>query len=489
MGRFPQLTLVLALAITSTDPSAAQTVEDLDHLWHQTIDALKAGSSDAAAESFGRFNQELRLYWSKPENRDWKSRYLAGSLYCQFSQSRKAGALILEELLHDSRDLSDKGKAELTRLLKACTNTTRAASEEERPEPPTDIISASSHYQVPGIHSATKGGYISTGREVSGVAVSPLPAAELLARLVPLSEPQKALDAALARLPGTKGAIVNHFAITTTGDVSQAKRIGNCLVSYADTMKEQFEIGPANYMVTVYSAEWNRQVYEYARRLHGLALPAGVVAYSVAEDMSLSGSDCESMAHELVHLLIKPRFPVSPAWLEEGLASEVAVASPERGRFEFRPSWRDRTLRDNWGQRPSVATLLDLSWSDFTARNQSDLIRAAAVQAMAAVFIRYLSEKAKLTDVYLEVRDHLFGADLPQVRSYRQVIEEKLGQNLEEVDTDFVKWFQKQNLDDSNSGENTRRGNASTGPCKASNPMEQKAQEPCVPVAPTQKNP
>jgi hypothetical protein len=41
------------------------------------------------------------------------------------------------------------------------------------------------------------------------------------------------------------------------------------------------------------------------------------------------------MAHELVHLLIRQNLSMSPAWLEEGLASEVALALPTANRFKF----------------------------------------------------------------------------------------------------------------------------------------------------------
>ena len=173
------------------------------------------------------------------------------------------------------------------------------------------------------------------------------------------------------------------------------------------------------------------------------------------------------MAHELVHLLIKRKFPVSPAWLEEGLASEVAVASPQGSRFKFSSSWRDKTLKENWGLRPPVGKLLDLSWSDFNATNMSDLHRAAAVQAMAAVFIRYLDAKGKLSDVYFAVRDHLFSADLSEFRTYRQIVEEKLGANVGDIDKDFEKWFNSQASQRSASAGNAPPSN-SVVPCISS---------------------
>ena len=146
-------------------------------------------------------------------------------------------------------------------------------------------------------------------------------------------------------------------------------------------------------------------------------------------------------AHELVHLLIKGNFPTSPAWLEEGLASEVAVASVVQDRFRFNRSWRDDTLREYLGLRPRVAELLNSSWSDFNTNSPFQEARVAATQAMAAVFIRYLDSRGKLSSVYFAVRDHHLSADLSKYRSYSEIVEEELGMSMQEIDGDFARWI------------------------------------------------
>jgi len=90
-----------------------------------------------------------------------------------------------------------------------------------------------------------------------------------------------------------------------------------------------------------------------------------------------------------------------PPWLEEGLASAVALASPEPDRFRFARGWRDSRLMEDWALRPHVGELLEMSWADFSASTggRTEMHRAAAVQGMAAVFIRYLDERGKLRDV------------------------------------------------------------------------------------------
>jgi hypothetical protein len=298
-----------------------------------------------------------------------------------------------------------------------------------------------------------KGGYpFKYVGESLTVPVSPMRPSELIARRVLLSEPQKALALALARLPvGATGGLVEEFAVTTNSrDQSRAIGIGNCLQAYIPPLKNQFQIESPAYMVTVYTTDTAGEVYEYARHLHGLELPPGVIAYSVSEDMSLAGvgapDACGSMAHELVHLLIKNRLPVSPAWLEEGLASQVAVATPESDRFKFSWSWRDDTLWRLRGRRPSVAELLAEPWTSFNAAGFYDVDRAAVVQAMAAVFIRYLDYKGVLSAVYFAVRDQHFSADLLQCKSYREIVEQELGKNIDQIDADFLIWFYNQAL-------------------------------------------
>ena len=63
---------------------------------------------------------------------------------------------------------------------------------------------------------------------------------------------------------------------------------------------------------------------------------------------------------------------------------------------------------------------------------------------MAAVFIRYLDEKGKLSDVYFAVRDQHVASDLSGFKSYRATLEEKLQMPIASVDSDFVQWFNSQ---------------------------------------------
>src|SRR5262249_37439542 len=160
------------------------------------------------------------------------------------------------------------------------------------------------------------------------------------------------------RLPtGATGAIVGDFAVAmVAGSPSEAKGIGECLQSYATALKAEFQIDSPEYMVTAYIVGPHADIYTFARQMHGLTLPRGGIAYSGPDDMSLiswaNEANCGSAAHELVHLTIRKRFPGAPAWLEEGLASEVAVASTSPLGLRFHSSWRDIDLSENLYLRP-----------------------------------------------------------------------------------------------------------------------------------------
>ena len=470
----PVLFLVVLLGAFSS--AAAQDLPQITAVWEQTIAALNHADNRKAKELFADFNRKARAY-VRDNGRTWQIEYLIGSLNCQFPETRASGAQFLTDILQNSRALNAAGEQELKRQLAACTAApapTATPISETHPDLPRDIADASAHFQSPGVHGDMKGGYNFKVENEAAVAISPIPAAELMARRVPLSKPQTALSAALSRLPsGAAGAVVDEFAITAqNSDQSRAMGIGKCLEAYLPPLKKEFAIESSSYMVTIYTADNPTDVYKYASRLHGLQLPQGVVAYSVPEDMSLAGvgypDACGSLAHELVHLLIKNSFPLSPAWLEEGLASQVAVAEPASSRFKFSWSWRDDTLSENFGLRPRVGELLDAPWVRFSPAGYFEVPQAAAVQAMAAVFIRYLDAKGKLSDLYFAVRNQHFNSDLSHYKSYREIVEERLGKNVDQIDADFAEWFQQQKLmrpQVHRASEANRESNAPRAPC------------------------
>jgi hypothetical protein len=265
--------------------------------------------------------------------------------------------------------------------------------------------------------------------------------------LYPPAETDKALAGAIERLAGhASGAIVGHFALATPfGGSSYSRATGECLQKYEPPLEKQFAMDSPTHVLTVYLAIDSHELAELSHKLHGLQLSLGTVAYSVYSDMSIVGlggpEGCGSLGHELVHLLIRGNFGNCPAWLEEGLASEVAVTFPRTDTFEFRKSWRDEMLEQEWKLRPTVRELLQMDWTNYSASKPEDLHKVAAVHAMAAVFVRYLASQNQLGPVYFAVRDHRFNEKLTERRTDQEIIEKQLGKSLKEIDAAFVHWF------------------------------------------------
>ena len=95
---FPALMLMVLLTCGFT---ATQDMQEINHLWQQTLDALRAGDQPRARASFGQFNQKVRAYVTA-NGRSWQIEYLAGSLDCQFPESRASGAKVLHDILQNN---------------------------------------------------------------------------------------------------------------------------------------------------------------------------------------------------------------------------------------------------------------------------------------------------------------------------------------------------------------------------------------------------
>jgi hypothetical protein len=336
--------------------------------------------------------------------------------------------------------------------------------------------------ETAGVGGTTKGGDPWL-RPVANVAVSNIDASQMEKRLEETQNPATALAPTLARFgTGAAGTVTDHFIVATDfGGQKRAQGIARCLDRYRVDLGKEFDMVLPAHLITVYNTAWEDRVYRDAGRLHGLRLAPGTMAYSVYADLSMVGVGspevCGSLGHELTHLMIRGNFGDAPAWLEEGLASAVALSVPESNHFSFRPGWRDQVLRSNPEKRPTVLQLMDYTWADFSPSDPGGLPRAAAIQAMASVFVRYLAAQNKLHSVYFALREQNLLADLDHYRTPQQIVEDQLGRTLEEVDKDFIDWFKKQPA--------ANRTSATTPCTPAANnkPPVGQAPAPCEPAA------
>jgi len=424
-------TSVLTLAVLAAATTAqAAPLDDLKRMWQD-----------------GKYSEVVPLlmqYRNDPGGRTWEVDYLIGTSLCRIAGQSGRGAAMLADLPY-THALPDQVQEDVSYEADLCARQSATA----QPEMQLVVVPVSGQV-ASGALVAGKGGY-QISRSETGEAkptLAPVPIDELQRRVFPRERLKEAVDAAKARLPQGWAVEEEGFVIAGRGQDRPhfpPEEIGYCLNRYRETMASQFDMKMPSGLPTVYVARDQQSVKSYAETLHGVALPLGIVAYSVYEDRSLVGmvaaDACGSLAHEMVHLAIRQNFGDSPAWLEEGLASEIAVASPTPSKFGFYPSWRDEMLKRHWSLRPSVEKLLDAKWADFVAREPAQAQRVAALHAMAAAFIRYLDAKGKLVPVYSAVRDGRWTANAPLARPVKEIVQEQLGQSLEKIDADFVKWF------------------------------------------------
>jgi len=420
----------LALVLASLALAAqAETLDHLKDLWR--------------AKKYEQVIPLLLAFREQPGGRTWPVDYMIGTSECRVAGRENNGAAVLTYLLSNYR-LPDTARSATEHEIEFCRQSGSASHE----EPPFFYVPVSGQV-ASGPMVAGKGGYeVPLTKVTTSKALAiPVPVAELKKRVFPLDQGAAALQSAQKRFPVAGDAAVMNGFVLLCGHYCavQPKDVGECLVKYEAPLRSEFDIAMPAELVTVYLARDPREVVEDASRLHGINLPLGTVAYSVYEDLSLVGiagyGSCGSLAHELVHLAIRQNFGDSPAWMEEGLASEVAVASPVNKSFRFGTSWRDDMLRKYWSLRPTVAQLLKMNWTNYAANDMSAVNQVAAVHAMAATFVRYLDAKKKLVPVYFAMRDGRFSPASAKIRSDEEILQQQLGMKVEQIDADFVKWF------------------------------------------------
>jgi hypothetical protein len=409
----------------------AQTLAELQEEW-------RAINSMPPPKKFDQLIPQLLAYREQAGGKSWQLNYMLGSSYCRTAGQEGKGKIALHRVL-GSYGLPDAARVAAEKVISNCGGQSVTVQ-----EPAFSIVAVSGQMGAV-VHG--KGGYeVSTRSELtnSKLQASPIAVDELQRRVFKPDHSAEAVKAAVMRdkNPAAKGVSIDGLVVTSSLDLPPYET-GDCLARYRHPLESQFNMQSPAALITVYTVA-PEQVPEYAARLHGVNLPFGTVAYSVYDDLSIVGiasfRACGSLAHELVHLSIRQNFGDSPAWLEEGLASEVAVATPEQDAFRFHESWRDDVLHRHWDLRPSVSELLSKTWGDYAANDMSQVNRVAALQAMAASFIRYLDTKQKLVPVYLAMRDSMSS---PSAHSDQDILEAKLGMSLEQIDADFVRWFER----------------------------------------------
>lgn len=480
---------IFALAAVLVMWQSSALGDDLQPIQDLTTKARQAYSRHQMADAARFFTQALdKIKVSSEAQQDPTILVIIGALGCGLPGHDAEGKAALNRVLRTNKGVAaDPAKArELQKLLASCSRT----QEEEDVTSTTIVVPAvASVSDEPTVSGTFKGGYL-MAPPVAPVSVSKISRADLQQRLNEAESPDTALNTTLKRFVASAhgtaadahGAVTDHFIVVTEGSQADAAGVAKCLDQYGADLSSQFEMQFPSHLITVYNMSSEQKVYNEAGLLHGLRLGRGTIAYSVYDDLSMVGvgapTGCGSLAHELTHLMIRGNFADAPAWLEEGLASAVALATAGQ-QLTFHKGWRDDVLNRQENLRPPVAELLSLSWADFSSE-KSGPEKAAAIQAMASVFIRYLADHGKLHDVYLAVRKQNLAADLDHYRTPQQILEAQLGKKLVDVDKDFDSWFRKQ-MAERPASTYTQRSSDDEAPCAANtmNAMAQQTPPPC----------
>ena len=425
--------LPAAIAFHASSVAAQTDTAKLDVL----RDQWKKVNFGPAPKDYGPVIKALEAYSRTPGGRSWIVDYWLGSSYCHTPGMQAKGMVELRRAL-DSKDVPAEGASAAQNVQKSCGQPST-----ESTQPAFELVPVFGQQAAAGY--AGKGGFrLQAGTEhISEIQLSTVTIDDLHTRLFAPAQASDALAAAIKRAapPQLKGAVTDGILVLTS-QYDDPAAVGACLVTYRAPMQEQFDMKPPQDLITTYST-YVEHVPDLAARLHGVRIPLGTVAYSVYEDLSIVGQgdgyQCGTLAHELMHLYIRQNFGDAPAWLEEGLASEIAVSRPGPGSFQFLKSWRDVELKRDAAIRPSVAELLHKRWPDYTTGDEDDLDKVAALHAMAAAFIRYLASKnGRLELVYFAIRD---AVNSKSPRTDEEILQSTLSMDLTQIDADFDAWF------------------------------------------------
>lgn len=234
----------------------------------------------------------------------------------------------------------------------------------------------------------------------------------------------------------------------TTSIAADLTRVGDSLEDYLGFFVAEYGMRPPSFLITVYFAENQTQLEDLARKLHGLALPAGSIGYSAAADQSMvawaDGQTYGTFAHELFHVMVRSNFGDIPPFLDEGMAALYEVSGFQGRRAVGVRNWRGAILRNGWADRPRVKDVVRMDRSAFDdITGPSDRLARGAKQgvnhAMARYLMLYLQERGELLAVYKAFLNRKV-SDRPADRNVA-LLESVLGRSLDAVDAEFARWF------------------------------------------------
>jgi hypothetical protein len=429
-----------------------------------------AGSLLAAAEPATDFQQAVGMWKNKqyleviqilkeyrqgPYGKTPEVDYMIASSMCRLPGYESKGQQYFQWLLYNHR-LDERSRGQVIEEMRNC------ASAQTPVVINFVVVRSGAGARVGGkMFYSWEGGDL----PISTVPVQVLrdiPASEMVQRLVPLSDPVKAISAVKRLMgPDTVAETHGHFLLVKKSDSamgdarsgSSAERLrsrtglaefGNLLEQYLNFFTREFKMQMPTNFITVYCLPNSKSVRETAQSLHGIRVSELSIGYSFRDDLSLVGLFDGTLFHELFHLLVYNNFGDIPPWLDEGIAALYEVSRIRGAVVEGLPNWRGDVLREFRGSRPSVEQLIRMDWRNFDDEaGESRGRKPAANHATARYLMLMLQERNQLAAMYHAFRSREVEAlqSDPAAEAIR-LVEKVTSKSVAALDKDFEEWLE-----------------------------------------------
>lgn len=367
--------------------------------------------------------------------------YMLGTSMCRVPTYQTGGFELLELIPYVYRHLS-KYNYELV-------NKERYYCKKERR---INIISNLS-YDPPGVYG--KGGREMISRE--DLDLSEKKFADMIKkfnrRLYEVNEdlPIK-IDSRIEKLAGIDSNAVVHGHFIVVGNQRKPELIetGKMLEETLTRFLKQFKIEAPRYYTTVYLFPTAEKMVAFAKKNHGINIPASMWGYTFAYDSSIvikTSGGMGTVGHEIFHTLLNHNFPESPPWLNEGFSALFEEFRWEEDRMvgTYRDNhWRIKYLHEKPGRRPSIEELITMDWREFDAPGTWKAEDMHVNHTTAKFFAMYLQNKQqRLVEVFHAFHSRDFRKGSGRIFSkYKDVLEEVLGNTpIKQVEKDFQQWL------------------------------------------------
>jgi len=436
------LGIAVTVVISAPLPAAAQTVTSLDDL-EVRINSLGCGSVD--------FDTLMAVRDREP---GYQGDYLVAKCACGLENLQDLGLGVFSWLLDCAPYQIPPAYRDRIR--------SQATHCGYQPARTRITISSATGVAAPGIDAPSKMFHmLSSMYDVSpeSLGVTPIislrievaesiPLELLAARVIPLDRFGNVRERLSDILPGNVGLeTCEPFVLVSYADHDETvlRHVGRELVKVIAFYERAYELPPIEHAIVVHLLPNALVLRDFARSYHGLKVPQYCIGYSFPQEGSIvavsPGSLTGTLKHELLHVLLNPRFAGLPPWLEEGLASLYEESRFLGDRLFGVYGWRQRLMKAHGTDIPTIEELLAMDEEAFNGVGHS-LDEQAMRHAMARTLMLWIQEHDRLTHMFAEFRPGcpLDGETWPAVEPVARLAR-ILDLPESELESEFDLWF------------------------------------------------